>query len=112
MSILFDFKFDMIFADPPYFLSGGGVSMQRGKVVCVDKGDWDKPKSQEEMMEWNRNWLSLCREKLKANGSKAEPKPKCKSWVMRLRGHNSILPLKKSCLVLPLSPLFITFARA
>lgn len=65
----FDFKFDMIFADPPYFLSGGGISMQSGKVVCVDKGDWDKPKSQEEMMEWNRNWLSLCREKLKDNGT-------------------------------------------
>ena len=65
----FDFKFDMIFADPPYFLSGGGISMQSGKVVCVDKGEWDKPKSQEEMMEWNHKWLSLCREKLKENGS-------------------------------------------
>ena len=39
---MFDFKFDMIFADPPYFLSNGGISMQSGKVVCVDKGDWDK----------------------------------------------------------------------
>ena len=38
----FDFKFDMIFADPPYFLSNGGISYQAGKVVCVDKGDWDK----------------------------------------------------------------------
>ena len=65
----FDFKFDMIFADPPYFLSGGGISMQSGKVVCVDKGDWDKPKSQEDMMEWNHHWLSLCREKLKDNGT-------------------------------------------
>ena len=33
----FDFKFDMIFADPPYFLSNGGISYQAGKVVCVDK---------------------------------------------------------------------------
>ena len=65
----FDFKFDMIFADPPYFLSGGGISMQGGKVVCVDKGEWDKPKSQEDMMAWNHHWLSLCREKLKDNGT-------------------------------------------
>ena len=65
----FDFKFDMIFADPPYFLSGGGISMQSGKVVCVDKGEWDKPKSQEDMMAWNHHWLSLCREKLKDNGT-------------------------------------------
>ena len=32
----------MIFADPPYFLSNGGISYQAGKVVCVNKGDWDK----------------------------------------------------------------------
>ena len=41
----FDFKFDMIFADPPYFLSNGGISLQSGKVVCVDKGEWDKGKN-------------------------------------------------------------------
>ena len=33
----FDFKFDMIFADPPYFLSNGGISLQSGNVVCVDR---------------------------------------------------------------------------
>ena len=33
----FDFQFDMIFADPPYFLSNGGISVQSGKIVCVDK---------------------------------------------------------------------------
>jgi site-specific DNA-methyltransferase (adenine-specific) len=35
-------KFDMIFADPPYFLSNGGISCQAGKMVSVTKGDWDK----------------------------------------------------------------------
>lgn len=65
----FDFKFDMIFADPPYFLSNGGISVQSGKVVCVDKGDWDKGMPQEEINAFNLKWLSLCREKLKDNGT-------------------------------------------
>lgn len=65
----FDFKFDMIFADPPYFLSNGGISCQSGKVVCVDKGDWDKGGSPEYIASFNREWLSLCREKLTDSGT-------------------------------------------
>lgn len=65
----FDFKFDMIFADPPYFLSNGGISVQSGKIVCVDKGDWDKSISSEYINDFNLKWLSLCREKLKDNGT-------------------------------------------
>lgn len=65
----FDFKFDMIFADPPYFLSNGGISLQSGKVVSVDKGEWDKGMSQDEVMTFNMEWLRLCRDKLKDNGS-------------------------------------------
>lgn len=37
-----NFQFDMIFADPPYFLSNGGFSVHSGKQVSVNKGDWDK----------------------------------------------------------------------
>ena len=65
----FDFKFSCIFADPPYFLSNGGISVQSGKIVSVNKGDWDKGKSQQEIMNFNMEWLSLCREKLKDNGT-------------------------------------------
>ena len=65
----FDFKFDMIFADPPYFLSNGGISLQNGRVVCVDKGEWDKGKTPEDVMAFNMEWLRLCRDKLKDNGT-------------------------------------------
>ena len=37
-----DHKFDMVFADPPYFLSNNGLSIQSGKIVSVNKGKWDK----------------------------------------------------------------------
>jgi len=65
----FEFKFDMIFADPPYFLSNGGISCQSGKIVSVDKGDWDKGGSADTINEFNRQWLTLCRDKLKESGT-------------------------------------------
>lgn len=65
----FSFKFDMIFADPPYFLSKGGISIQNGKIVCVDKGAWDKGGTQEFVDAFNRSWISECRKKLKDNGT-------------------------------------------
>lgn len=65
----FSFKFDMIFADPPYFLSNGGISIQSGKVVCVDKGEWDKGGTPEYVDLFNRAWISECRHKLKDNGT-------------------------------------------
>lgn len=65
----FKFGFDMIFADPPYFLSNGGISCQSGKVVCVDKGVWDKQSSTEEMDAFNHKWLSACRDHMKENAT-------------------------------------------
>lgn len=64
-----DNSIDAIFADPPYFLSNGGISVQSGKQVCVDKGDWDKGGTPEYIYEFNRKWIGLCRSKLKDNGT-------------------------------------------
>lgn len=65
----FDFKFDMIFADPPYFLSNNGLSIQSGKIVSVNKGKWDKSHGFEYINNFNREWLKLARDKLKENGT-------------------------------------------
>ena len=65
----FKFGFDMVFADPPYFLSSGGISYQSGKVVCVDKGDWDKPTTPEDLDAFNLRWLLAVREHMKDNAT-------------------------------------------
>ena len=62
-------KIDMIFADPPYFLSNDGISCSAGKAVSVNKGDWDKISGVEEKHEFNRRWIGLCRRVLKLNGT-------------------------------------------
>ena len=60
---------DMIFADPPYFLSNDGISCSGGKVVSVNKGDWDKIGSFEEKHTFNRKWINLCKRVLNPNGT-------------------------------------------
>lgn len=61
----FEHKFDMIFADPPYFLSNNGLSIQSGKIVSVNKGKWDKSEGFEYVNDFNRKWLSSVRDKMK-----------------------------------------------
>lgn len=61
-------KVDMIFADPPYFLSKGFTWRENGKVKCFDKGEWDRQRSVEEVDAFNMQWLSLCRNILKDSG--------------------------------------------
>ena len=60
---------DLVFCDPPYFLSNGGISCQNGKRVKVDKGDWDKSKGPDANHEFNLQWLQKCQKILKPNGS-------------------------------------------
>lgn len=60
---------DMIFADPPYFLSNDGITCNGGKMVSVNKGDWDEGKDLKDKHEFNRKWIRLCKKALKPNGT-------------------------------------------
>jgi site-specific DNA-methyltransferase (adenine-specific) len=62
-------RFDAIFADPPYFLSNGGITCHAGKMVKVDKGDWDVSRGPELNHEFNVEWLRRCQRVLKPNGT-------------------------------------------
>jgi site-specific DNA-methyltransferase (adenine-specific) len=64
-----EFSVDLIFADPPYFLSNGGITCHAGRMVSVNKGDWDKSKGPDANHEFNRAWLAACQRVLKPNGS-------------------------------------------
>lgn len=58
---------DMAFADPPYFLSNDGLTIQSGEIVSVNKGEWDKLDGS--IYEFNYNWIHAVKEILKPNGT-------------------------------------------
>jgi site-specific DNA-methyltransferase (adenine-specific) len=60
---------DMIFADPPYFLSSGSFTCQNGKMVSVKKGDWDLSNGVKQNFDFHVNWIKACRRVLKPNGT-------------------------------------------
>lgn len=59
----------MIFADPPYFLSNGGISVQSGKMVSVNKAAWDMGMKTEDKLKYNRRWIKECKRVLKDDGT-------------------------------------------
>lgn len=60
---------DMIFADPPYFLSNGGISVSAGKMVSVNKASWDEGMLTKDKLNYYRKWIRLCKLVLKDNGT-------------------------------------------
>jgi site-specific DNA-methyltransferase (adenine-specific) len=60
---------DLIFADPPYFLSNNGITCHAGKMVSVNKGEWDRSRGPDANHEFNRAWLAACQRVLKPNGT-------------------------------------------
>jgi len=64
-----DNSIDMIFADPPYFLSNGGFSLHAGKRVSVDKGQWDVSNGLKKDFEFHLEWTKACHRILKPGGT-------------------------------------------
>lgn len=64
-----DDSIDCIWTDPPYLLSNGGITCVAGKMVSVDKGDWDKSKGIEADYEFNEAWTKECYRVLKPTGT-------------------------------------------
>ncbi len=62
-------SFDMIFADPPYFLSSGSFTCQNGKMVSVQKGDWDFSHGLQKNIQFHYDWIEQCRRLLKPHGT-------------------------------------------
>ena len=60
---------DLIFADPPYFLSNDGISCQSGKMVSVNKGKWDRSMGFAGNYQFTKEWIAQCQRLLKPNGS-------------------------------------------
>src|SRR5919112_6323224 len=60
---------DMIFADPPYRLSNGGVTVKNGSRAPVDKGEWDKSMGFQADHRFNVGWLRGARRVLKPDGT-------------------------------------------
>ena len=61
--------FDVIFADPPYFLSNGGTTCRSGRRTAVDKGSWDRSRGADDNHAFNRSWLEACQRNLTADGT-------------------------------------------
>jgi len=60
---------NMIFADPPYFLSNNGYTCKSGKRVSVNKGKWDKSLGLNDNHKFNKQWIKKCKRVLSANGT-------------------------------------------
>src|SRR3989344_2735312 len=60
---------DMIFADPPYNLSNGGFTVHAGRMVSVNKGEWDKSRGFGGDYDFHHQWLEACKRILKPHGT-------------------------------------------
>ncbi len=64
-----DKAIDMVFADPPYFLSNDGLTVKNGRIQSVNKGQWDKLISDDISTTFTYEWLAAVREKMADNAT-------------------------------------------
>lgn len=76
---------DVVIADPPYFLSNGGKSISSGKVVSVNKGEWDKKENYGDVKQFTKEWIDECYRILKN---------KCSIWISGT--YHNIFDIKKA----------------
>jgi site-specific DNA-methyltransferase (adenine-specific) len=69
MPILNKESVDLIFADPPYRLSNGGITCRAGRIALVDKAEWDKSQGFDEDFKFTYKWIKLCKDLLKPTGT-------------------------------------------
>lgn len=62
-------SFNMIFADPPYFLTDNGITCRSGKEIKKKENPWDKPKTVQEKIAYNKKWIALCKSLLTSDGT-------------------------------------------
>jgi site-specific DNA-methyltransferase (adenine-specific) len=60
---------DCIWTDPPYLLSNDGITCVAGRMVKVNKGEWDRSRGVDLDHEFNRTWLAACHRILKPSGA-------------------------------------------
>ena len=60
---------DCVWTDPPYLLSNDGITCVGGRMVSVNKGDWDRSQGLEEDHEFNLAWIAESYRVLKPTGT-------------------------------------------
>jgi site-specific DNA-methyltransferase (adenine-specific) len=62
-------SFDLVFADPPYFLSNDGITCHAGRMVSVNKGKWDRSRGFAGNSAFTKDWLAACQRVMKPNAT-------------------------------------------
>ena len=69
ITTLEDNSVDVVFADPPYFLSSGRRMDIAGRKVNFEKGAWDRCRTTEDIDSFNESWINAVATKMKEDAT-------------------------------------------